>query len=357
MTKRTIALYGATGFTGRLVAHRLAEQAAQVHIVIAGRNQAALENLAEELAANHNGIEVELRIASVRDVASLDAMLQGVDVLISCAGPFTDIGAPVAEAAIRNGAHYIDTTGEQGYMNWLLETCDAPATERGVVLLSACAFEYAVGDFAAEYALREGAVHVAVAYATRNMGMSQGTKKSVLRALSEKGLTYLHGRLVERRPAYRLFDVPFPDGATRKAVWFPGGEALQVPLRGGVTWVESCMVMGEGTAYLMATVSGAIPWMVKLARPAADKVIGMTSDDPHANERGKPDFLVIAFDPRTGERLATLHGGDPYLVTANIVVEAATRLLEKPPIRVGFTSAAALFDADSFLEAVGLTLV
>lgn len=354
MTQKTIAIYGATGFTGQLVAHELANH--NVRVVISGRNHQKLQVLADEIFAAH-GAKFVIRVAAVDDTNSLDALLHDVDALINCAGPFSDYGAPIAEAAIRNKVHYLDTTGEQGYMNWLLEECDEKAAKAGVALLSACAFEYAVGDFAAEYALREGAVHIAVCYAARNMGTSRGTKKSALRALSGKGLTYLHGRLVERRPAYRLFDVPFPGGSTKKAVWFPGGEALQVPRRGGVTWVESCIVMGENTAHLMATISGAIPALVKLTRPLTDKLIGMSSDDPYENSKGEPSFLVIAFDPRTGEPLATLRGGDPYIVTAKIIVEAATRVVQKTPIVVGFTSAAALFDADSFLEAVGISAV
>ncbi len=354
MTKKTIALYGATGFTGQLVIKELVNH--DVRVVISGRDHRKLERLADEIFDAY-GAEFVVRVATVDDPDSLDALLHDVDALINCAGPFSDFGAPVAEAAIRNGVHYLDTTGEQSYMNWLLEECDEKAAKAGVALLSGCAFEYAVGDFAAEYALRSGAVHIGVCYAARNMGTSRGTKKSALRALSEKGLTYLHGRLVERRPAYRLFDVPFPDGETRKAVWFPGGEALQVPRRGGVTWVESCIVMGDNAAHLMATVSGAIPWLVKLTRPLTDKLVDMSSDDPYANLKGEPSFLVIAFDPRTGEALATLRGGDPYIVTAKIIVEAATRVVKKTPIVVGFTSVAALFDADSFLESVGVSVV
>ncbi|MBA2661380.1 MAG: saccharopine dehydrogenase NADP-binding domain-containing protein [Bradymonadaceae bacterium] len=354
MTAQIIAVYGATGFTGRLVCAELARRG--LEFVMAGRNRAALGDQAE-LLKEQFGLEPQVRVAEHDDVTALDAMLFGVHVLINCAGPFSELGAPVAEAAIRNRVHYLDTTGEQGYMRWLLAHCDGPAAEQKIALLSACAFEYATGDFAAELALRQGAVHIVVCYAVRNMGMTHGTKKSVVRSLADKGVTFVDGHLVERSPAYRIFDVPFPNGSTKKAPWFPGGEPLQVPRRGGVTWVESCIVTGEATAHLLATFSGLIPAVMKLVKPVADRVVEMSNADPHKGVEGVPDFLVIAFDPKTGRAFATLAGVDAYRTTARIAVEAATRLTQREPKKVGFTSAAALFDAESFLEAVGLQIV
>lgn len=354
MTDKVIALYGATGFTGRLIAHELAARG--LTFVISGRNPQALADLARELEEDHDA-DFIVRVASIDDEASLDALLAGVTVLITCAGPFTDFGPPVARAAIRNGVHYIDTTGEQGYMRWLLDECHGEAVDAGVVMLSGCAFEYATGDLVAELALQQAASRIVVCYATRNMAMSHGTKKSVLRSISDPGYTYIEGHLEKKRPAYRLFDVPFPDGTTKKGAWFPGGEPLLVARRGGVSWVESCLVLGESFAYFAATFSGLLPMFARAIKPLADKVVEQTSGDPHEGVRAEPDFLVIAFDPKTGNHWATLAGGDMYITTARIAAEAAQRLLAKVPAKKGFTSPAAIFDAQNFIEAVGLEVV
>jgi short subunit dehydrogenase-like uncharacterized protein len=354
MSQKTIAVYGATGFTGRLIARRLAEQG--MNFVIGGRSADRLAELASDLRDAYQ-VNPEYRVASLDEEASLDDFLTGVDVLINCAGPFSDCGPPVAKAAIRNRVHYLDTTGEQAYMRWLFQECHTAAVDAQVVLLSACAFEYATGDLAADLALQQAASRIVVCYAVRNMSMSHGTKKSVIRSIAEPGFTYVEGHLEKKRPAYRLFDVPFPDGSTKKGAWFPGGEPVLVPRRGGVSWVESCLVMGEGLAYAAATFSGILPAVMRAVKPLADKVVEQTSGDPYAGDRPEPDFLVIAFDPKTGAHWATLAGEDVYGTTARIAVESARRLIEKTPARLGFTSPAAIFDADEFIEAVGLEIV
>ncbi|MFU8806505.1 MAG: saccharopine dehydrogenase family protein, partial [Bradymonadaceae bacterium] len=343
-----------TGFTGHLVGEEFGRRG--LGFVLAGRDAAALGEQAEELRTEY-GVETVTRVATTDDDASLDAMLDGVDVLINCAGPFTDCGPPVARAAIRNRVHYLDTTGEQAFMRWLAEECHDEAVEAGTVVIAGCAFEYAVGDLAAELALRQGASRIVVCYAPRNLAMSPGTKKSVVRSISDPGFTYVDGHLEKKRPGYRLFDVPFPDGSTRKGAWFPGGEPLQVARRGGVSWVESCLAIGDGKAYFIATFSGVIPTMMKMLKPVADRVAEQSEGDPHESPQGEPDFLVIAFDPKTGRHWATLGGRDVYLTTAKIIVEAATRLTKKVPAKKGFTSPSAIFDADSFIEAVGLEIV
>src|SRR5690554_4686794 len=111
-TQPRIAVYGATGFTGKLVVRELVTRVDS--FIIAGRTQAKLDALAAEIRASHD-VVVQTRQASVDYAASLDAMLDGVDVLINCAGPFCDVGLPVVAAALRNEVHYFDTTGEQSF--------------------------------------------------------------------------------------------------------------------------------------------------------------------------------------------------------------------------------------------------
>src|SRR5690348_1634802 len=104
-----IAVYGATGYTGRLVAHELRRRG--LTAILAGRNADKLDALVTEV-----GADWPTRVAAVDDPAALRAAFAGADAVINCAGPFTFFGAPVIEAAIDAGAHYCDTTGEQPYM-------------------------------------------------------------------------------------------------------------------------------------------------------------------------------------------------------------------------------------------------
>ncbi|MBI2407832.1 MAG: saccharopine dehydrogenase NADP-binding domain-containing protein, partial [Gemmatimonadetes bacterium] len=98
-----VILYGATGYTGRLVLDECLTLG--LRPVLAGRDATALESL----AAEH---QCEMRIASLDDRPALDALLRGATAVIHCAGPFSHTSRPMADACIRNGVHYLDITGE-----------------------------------------------------------------------------------------------------------------------------------------------------------------------------------------------------------------------------------------------------
>lgn len=357
MTQPRIALYGATGFTGGLVARELADKVDS--FIVSGRNHSKLDRLAAELRRD-TGAAIETRWAHLDAPDSLDEMLDGVGALINCAGPFTDVGAPVVEAAVRNGVHYFDTTGEQAYMKWVQSEYAYEADEKGIVLVPGCAYEYATGNFAARIATTMGARRLAICYAARDMGMSHGTKKSVVRALSDRGYTYVDSHLEARRPGYRFFDVPLPGARSVRGAWFPGGESLTVPLFAKVTQVETCLAVGDTAARLLQVASpllgGVGARIIDRASPLVDRIIDLTSGDPHAQGK-RPSFVVVAFDPDNAHFYAGVAGTDPYDTTARIIVEAARRVLAEPPEQGGFTSPPALFDTRDFMGAVGLDVI
>ena len=109
-----IAVYGATGYTGRLVAAELRRRGAE--IVLAGRNPAKLEILAEEL-----GGEIAIQAASLDDPRRCSELLEPCAAVIACAGPFRLHGEPVLAAAVEARTHYLDTTGEQPFMRKVFE--------------------------------------------------------------------------------------------------------------------------------------------------------------------------------------------------------------------------------------------
>ena len=104
-----IAVYGATGYTGKLVAAELAE--AKADFVLSGRNGEKLAALAGEL-----GGKVRIQPAALDDPIALRTLLNDCAAVINCAGPFTLYGEPVLEAAVDTETHYLDTTGEQDFI-------------------------------------------------------------------------------------------------------------------------------------------------------------------------------------------------------------------------------------------------
>src|SRR5690606_10414604 len=95
-----ILLYGATGFTGRLIARQLDKRG--VNFAVAGRNRDKVEKLSQSLKSNPPALT-----ASVDNPTSLEVIFRRAKVVISAAGPFVDVGHPVVAAAVAAGAHYL----------------------------------------------------------------------------------------------------------------------------------------------------------------------------------------------------------------------------------------------------------
>src|SRR5262245_20356685 len=136
-----IAVYGATGYTGKLVAAELRD--AKADFVLSGRNRDKLLALAEEL-----GGDVEVRPAALSE-PELRRLLEGCAAVIDCAGPFTLHGEPVLKAAVDTGTHYVDTTGEQPYMKMAFDRYGPPAESAGVAVVPGMGFDYVPGDMIA----------------------------------------------------------------------------------------------------------------------------------------------------------------------------------------------------------------
>ena len=137
-----IAVYGATGYTGRLVAAELAEAGAE--FILAGRNREKLAALAAEV-----GGDPQVVVATLDDPASLRALLADCAAVIDCAGPFVLYCEPVLRAAVETSTHYLDTTGEQPYIKLAFERYGPGAAEAEVAVIPAIGFDFVPGDMIA----------------------------------------------------------------------------------------------------------------------------------------------------------------------------------------------------------------
>src|SRR5262250_550272 len=165
--RRPIAVYGATGHTGRFVLAELSRRGWPV--VAVGRDPASLERLPG------GGVR---RAAPLDDPAALDAALQGCCAVINCAGPFLDTASAVIEAALRARIHYLDVTAEQPSAQATLERFAKPARDAGVAVLPAGAFFGGLGDLLASAALGDWpeADEITVAIALDSWHPTEGTR-------------------------------------------------------------------------------------------------------------------------------------------------------------------------------------
>jgi len=160
-----IVLFGASGYTGDLTAREMVARG--MAPVLAGRRREPLEALATELGG------LEIKLADVENPASVHALVEKGDVLVSTVGPFMRFGQPALDAALSAGAHYLDSTGEGPFIRRVFEQAGPRAHAEGTVLLTAMGYDYVPGNLAGAIALREAgaAAHrVEIGYCWENEG-------------------------------------------------------------------------------------------------------------------------------------------------------------------------------------------
>ncbi len=140
-----IALFGATGFVGRLVARHLAEHApSDVAVGLAGRSRARLAGLRATLPARAR--EWPLIEADSTDTPSLAALAMSARVVLSAVGPYLPHGLALVGACAGSGTHYVDVTGEVPFMRRSIDAWDAPARRSGARIVHGCGFDSIPSD-------------------------------------------------------------------------------------------------------------------------------------------------------------------------------------------------------------------
>lgn len=121
-----IIVYGATGFTGQLVAEYLGSRDHGVTWAMAGRSLTKLEGVRDDL-----GIDVPLITADADDAASLRAMCDRAKVVLTTVGPYQLYGEPLVAACAASGTAYVDLCGEPAWMRHMIDAHEAQAKLTG----------------------------------------------------------------------------------------------------------------------------------------------------------------------------------------------------------------------------------
>jgi short subunit dehydrogenase-like uncharacterized protein len=306
-----VVLYGATGYTGRLIAEDLADQEAR--FAIAGRSRERLEDVADELDA-----EPEIFEVAVDEPERLEAMAGQADAVASAAGPFNDLGPPVMNAALRAGTHFVDTTGEQAYLRWAHEQ-DARAREAGVTVVNATGFDVVPSDLAAYLAADalDEVDSVDLALAT-NSRLSDGTQRTMAASTGD-WWEFKHGRFHDAVPGRHLRTFAYPDRDEESTgVFIPWGDCATAPRSTGADNVRTFFVLDEDRARKY-NLLWPVQWLVAKL-PLVDRLLQARAPDdrggPSEEEREESWFSILA-EARgpEGTRRALVEGTDPYGLT------------------------------------------
>jgi short subunit dehydrogenase-like uncharacterized protein len=324
---RTIAVFGASGHTGRfIVAHLLRQGFAPIAI---GRDSAKMTD------AGFQESGVPIRTASIAEPASLDRSLAGAVAVINCAGPFLDTADAVAAAALRARIHYIDVTAEQSSAQAIFDRFDDAATDAGVVVIPAMGFYGGFADLLATAAMGnwDSADEIRLGIALDSWHPTQGTRLTGQRNTAPR-LVIEDGKFVPlKQPASQTF-WEFPETFGRQDV-------SEVPLS-EVPVIARHLRVARLRTYLNNA-------------PLRDLRDSTTPPPVAIDDSGRSaqTFLVEAVIQRGSSiRRATAQGRDIYAFTAPLVVEAVERILDRRTRRSGALAPGETFDSTDFLQAL-----
>jgi short subunit dehydrogenase-like uncharacterized protein len=229
-------IYGANGYTGRLIAREAVHRG--MAPVLAGRSD-SIAALARELRLEH-------RVFDLSDPAAVRGGLEGMSLVLHCAGPFSATCAPMLEGCLATGAHYLDITGEIDVFKFCHEQ-DARAKQRGIVVLPGSGFDVVPTDCLSAMLKRElpDATHLVLAFEAGS-GPSPGTAKTSVEGLGNGGRARIDGRLVRVPLAWksRTFD---RDGQPRSAMTIPWGDVYTAFVSTGIANIEVYMAVSRKT--------------------------------------------------------------------------------------------------------------
>ena len=325
----TWLLYGATGYTGRLIARRAVDLG--LRPVLAGRSAAKVLPLAAELGLEH-------RVFGLGDAAAIRRGLAGVASVAHCAGPFARTALPMAQACVESGADYLDITGEIDVFE-ALHALGGRAAAAGVTLLPGAGFDVVPTDcVAALLAARlPDATQLDLAFRTAG-GASPGTVRTAVESAAEGGRIRSGGEIRTVPFGSRQVRAAFPSGV-RTAVSVPWGDVSTAYHSTGIPDVTTYTVLPAAALAavralrlgpLRRTVGGAVG---RLVRGPGERSLDGAGCEVWGRARDAAGNTVSA----------TLTGPNPYRLTVDAVLRIVRRLPDLPP---GFQTPSRALGAD-----------
>ncbi|MCC6623978.1 MAG: saccharopine dehydrogenase NADP-binding domain-containing protein [Deltaproteobacteria bacterium] len=383
-----VILFGATGFTGRLVADYLSKTPGAGRWAIAGRSR-------DKLAAL--GLGVPIVVADAMDPIAMADVARRTRVVCTTVGPFSKYGSALVAACAEAGTHYCDLTAEVHWMRAMIDQHDATARRTGARIVHACGFDSIPSDLGALLAqdlmiARHGrpAERVTAYYGSMSGGVSGGTLASALaiaEASKDRAVRRVLGDPYGLDPDPRAPMPPAPD--ERRIRWDPERKTFTMPFvmaasntrivrrshaLAGYPWgrdfvyreVQTVKPTPLGLALGVGMTAGMLAFLLAAGndrlRPLIARRLPQPGEGPSAGTRAR-GFWKLEVVAASGPERVTYRledSADPgYGSTARMLAESALCLAHDPlGSAPGFTTPAVAMGhaLAQRLRAAGLTL-
>ena len=278
-----LMIYGANGYTGKLIAREAAKRGLKP--LLAGRNREEVDALAAELGLTRRIFELGNRNEIVRN-------LEGVAVMLHCAGPFSKTSSPMLAACLAANVHYLDITGEIDVFA-ACHAADERAKSQGVVVLPGSGFDVVPTDCLAAQLKRRmpDATHLTLAFEAGG-GPSPGTAKTSVEGLSKGGRARINGELVTVPLAWKRREF-LRDGKPRSAMTIPWGDVYTAFVSTGIPNIETYLAMPPKTIQRMTWMRYIQPLLgLSFVQDYMKRKIERTNPGPSDERRGNSDTYV-----------------------------------------------------------------
>ncbi len=345
MRESKLLVYGATGYTGRLVVAEAIRSG--LRLVAGGRDPEKLAALASATTAAPG---LETRAFGLDDPAGLAGALEDISVVLHCAGPFSHTALPMYDACLKTGTHYLDITGEIDVFE-ALAARGAEAAEAGIMVMPGVGFDVVPSDcLIADLAGRHpGGRYLRLGLAARS-GASRGTMRTIVEGIGHFRIRR-DGAVTRVRPGQlrHAFDFGPPPQAAIVGVL---GDVSTAFHSTGIPNIETYLQATRTYVRLTRILRGFRPFLsARMGQALLNRLIDRGPEGPSvAARRTAHAILVAEIEDAEGKRVAgRVRTPDPYGFTATAAVAIAGRALAGD-VGAGYQTPSSAYGAELLRE-------
>ncbi len=342
-------IYGVNGYTGLLIAEEAVNR--NFEPILAGRNPQALLELSEKL-------NLPARVFDLSDIDQISENLLDVDILVNCAGPFSQTAKPFCKACLRTNTHYLDITGEFEVFEFF-KSQDARLKKAGIIAIPGIGFDVVPSDCLAAKLkkLQPDSTSLTIAMKPSLAIISPGTAKTMVEGIARGSVIRKNGQLVNvSRPKSKM--IPF-GAKPQKAINIQWGDVSSAFFSTGIPNIEIYLTTRRAVALSMKFSRFfrwifLIPLVVRFLQYRISSVI----KGPTLEQREKDQTLFWGEVKNPNGKTATLKLKTPngYSLTVDSTLKAVEKILDKD-LSPGYKTPSMAFGPDFVDELKGIKLL
>ncbi|MEX0636293.1 MAG: saccharopine dehydrogenase NADP-binding domain-containing protein [Ferruginibacter sp.] len=352
--KANVLLYGANGYTGRLIAHLAS--AYNIQLLLAGRKE-------EEIKAMATEINLPYKIFALEEEALLLETLKDMTVVLHAAGPFSHTADAMVQACLKTNTHYLDINGDISVFE-KIKKVDLAAKNAGIMLMPGVGFDVVPTDCLALHLQHNlpDMTHLQLAFATLGGGLSHGTAMTMASKIGEGGAIRSEGKIIKSALGAEGMVVPFYRGEGKSAkemfvMNIPWGDVSTAHFTTGVPNIKTYTGISKKVYYLLK-LQVAFNWLLRTSwvRNQLKKKIKSLPAGPSNEQRAKAIGMVWGkASNASGDTVtAALCGPEGYTITAHAALIIIKKVLSGN-FKTGYQTPAAVYGETLITEVPGIS--